>query len=170
MNHPLNGRGASHDFDFLMGRWRIQNRKLLKLLQGCDEWETFEATQQAWPLPGRIGNYDEFVAESWRPGYVGMALRVFNPETQRWSIYWLTNRNGGIDGKTGALTPPVVGGFKDGIGIFEGRDELEGRPILVRFIWSNISRDSANWEQEFSADDGRTWEKNWFMEMRRVGE
>jgi hypothetical protein len=52
--------------------------------------------------------------------------------------------------------------------VFEGPDEFDGKPILVRFTWSNISNNSARWEQEFSPDDGRTWEKNWVMQMTRI--
>jgi hypothetical protein len=92
-----------------------------------------------------------------------MSLRLYNPRTRTWSIYWTSNR---IDG----LEPPVVGSFDDtGVGVFEGRQELDGRPILVRFTWSNITRDGARWEQAFSPDDGKTWETNWVMTMTRAG-
>ena len=70
--------------------------------------------------------------------------------------------------RTGTLDPPVVGSFANGVGVFEGRQELDGRPILVRFTWSDIKRTSARWEQAFSSDDGQTWEKNWIMEHTRV--
>jgi hypothetical protein len=154
---------ASHDFDFWFGRWHIENQRLLKRLQGCDEWETFAATGEAKPILGGMGNIDDFVPDTWRPGFIGMSLRLFNPTTQRWSIYWMSNQ-------TGTLEPPVVGSFKDGVGIFEGNDVLEGRPILVRFIWSEITTNSALWEQEFSDDNGKTWEKNWIMRMTRIVE
>jgi hypothetical protein len=90
-----------------------------------------------------------------------MSLRLYNPRTRQWSIYWASNR---IDG----LEPPVVGSFENGVGVFEGRQELDGRPILVRFTWSSITRSSARWEQAFSPDDGKTWETNWIMTMTRI--
>jgi hypothetical protein len=152
-------RDGSHDFHFQTGRWRIRNERLVKRLRGCTEWETFEAVQHARLLPGGLGNIDDFVTDHW-PGFVGMSLRLYNPHTRQWSIYWATNRTGG-------LYPPVVGAFKDGIGVFEGRDEEEGRPVRVRFTWSNITPTSARWEQEFSPDEGRTWEKNWIMVLTR---
>ena len=61
-----------------------------------------------------------------------------------------------------------MGAFDNGVGVFEGRQQLDGRPILVRFTWSNITQTGARWEQEFSPDDGKTWEKNWIMTMTRV--
>lgn len=153
-------RDGSHDFDFQTGHWRIRNERLKQRLQGCTEWETFEATQEARLLPGGLGNMDDFVTDHW-PGFVGMSLRLYNRRTRQWSIYWASNQ---IDG----LEPPVVGSFANGVGVFEGRQELDGRPILVRFTWSNITRNGTRWEQEFSPDEGKTWEKNWVMTMTRV--
>ena len=107
----------------------------MKRLQGCTEWETFEATNRARLLPGGLGNMDEFVTDHW-PGFVGMSLRLYDPHTRLWSIYWASNQKG-------VLEPPVVGSFSDGVGVFEGHDELDGRPIVVRFTWSNITRDGS---------------------------
>ena len=160
---------SSHDFDFVVGRWRIENKRLVKRLAGSTDWEIFEATAHARLLPGGIGNYDDFMAEKWRPRFVGMSFRVFSPITQKWSIYWLDNKTGGLD-PAGKLTVPVVGEFKDGVGIFTCEDEFEGKPIIVRYIWSNITKDTARWEQAFSPDDGKTWETNWVMNHTRIAE
>ena len=155
------------DFNFLLGHWRVENYRLLKRLQNCDEWETFPATQHNQALPGKIGNIDDFIAETWRPGFVGLSLRLFNPQTQLWSIYWLDNVTGGLD-LSGDMLPPVVGKFVKGIGIFEGEDVLDGRPIRVRYTWSKITSDSAQWEQAMSDDDGETWEMNWRMTFEKA--
>jgi hypothetical protein len=162
-------QNPAHDFDFVLGRWRIENTRLVKRLAGSTEWETFEATAHARPLPGGIGNYDDFIAEKWRPEFVGMSFRVFSPITKKWSIYWLDNKTGGLD-CAGRLTVPVVGEFKDGVGVFTCEDEFEGKPIIVRYIWSNITADSACWEQAFSPDGGKTWETNWVMNHARIVE
>lgn len=156
-----------HDFDFLVGDWRVENRRLLKRLQNCNEWEFFDATQKNRTLPAGIGNYDDFIAEDWRPEFVGLSLRLFNPQTDLWSIYWLDNRTAGLS-ESGALLPPVVGRFENGIGVFECDDELDGLPIRVRYTWSDIKPDSARWEQAMSLDNGKTWEMNWNMLFERV--
>ena len=101
----------ARDFDFWIGDWQADNRRLVRRLAGCDDWETFTSTSRVRPLPGGIGNFDDWVADTWRPGYVGMSLRVYCPRTRRWSIYWLENQTGGLDPATGHLNPPVVGGF-----------------------------------------------------------
>jgi hypothetical protein len=96
-----------------------------------------------------------------------MSLRIFNPETKLWSIYWLDNKTGGMD-KTGSLQAPVVGKFIKGVGIFEGDDMWDDTPIRVRYKWSVLSADSATWEQSLSADGGKTWETNWIAHHSRV--
>lgn len=164
---PATGHHAARDFDFLMGSWHIRNTRLVHRLQGCKDWEVFDATGTARPLPGGIGNYDDFIPATWKPGFVGMALRVFSPEAQRWSIYWLDNTTGGVDAATGLLHPPVVGGFRDGVGIFEGQENFEGRPVHVRFEWSQMHTGAPRWQQAFSDDGGATWEVNWVMEFAR---
>jgi hypothetical protein len=149
-----------HDFDFYFGRWNIHNERLVKRLAGCQEWETFAATQRCQPVLGGLGNLDDFVT-AWRGGYHGMTLRLFAPATRQWSIYWASDRDG-------VLEPPVVGRFVDGVGTFIGRDQHEGTPVLARFVWSHITATSARWEQALSADDGKTWETNWRMTMTRL--
>jgi hypothetical protein len=162
MHSNNNDVAGSRAFDFLLGDRKVINRRLVKRLQGCDEWETFEAWQTNCTLPGRIGNLDDFIAGSWRPGYVGLSLRLFNPQTGLWSIFWLDNQTGGLD-RSGLMLPPVVGKFENGTGVFEGKDELDGRPIRVRYTWSDVDTARPRWEQAMSGDDGKTWEMNWSM-------
>ena len=155
------------DFDFLLGRWQVSNQRLQKRLQGNDDWESFSATCHNQRLPAGIGNTDDFIPAGWGDGYVGMSLRIFNPQSGLWSIYWLDNVTGGLH-PGGLLRNPVVGQFTDGIGIFEGSDELDGKPIRVRYTWSHITRNSARWEQAMSDDNGLHWECNWRMQFARA--
>lgn len=159
---------ATKDWDFFIGRWHTVNRRLVARLKGATEWETFESTAEAHFLPGGIvGNLDVYKPINWRPGMVGMTIRIYSPETKLWSIYWLDNKTGGLDAN-GVLQPPVVGKFTNGMGIFEGDDTLDGKPIRVRYIWSDITCDAAKWQQAMSPDGGKTWETNWIMQFTRV--
>lgn len=158
---------GQRDFDFLTGDWLVQNQRLKQRFAGSNDWESFTARQTNRPLPAGIGNYDDFVAADWRPDFVGMSLRVFNPVTQLWSIYWLDNQTGGLNSQ-GQLNPPVVGKFEAGIGTFTGDDVIDGRPVKVRYVWSNISANTAHWEQAMSLDGGKSWEVNWKMAMTRA--
>lgn len=154
------GSDGRHDFDFYHGRWTVQNERLKKRLVGCREWENFRATQECRPILGGIGNIDDFVTD-WGDGFQGMTLRLFDPQTRQWRIYWANNRNG-------VLEPPVVGRFENGVGTFHGHDLHQGQPVSVRFLWHDITADSAHWEQAFSTDGGRQWETNWHMRMTRI--
>lgn len=153
---------AVHDFDFYMGKWRVHHRRLTERLAGSDEWQEFESISTAWPILGGAGNIDDNVLELPAGTYRAISLRTYDPETDRWSIWWLDGRN------PGQLDPPVVGGFKDGIGVFEGDDTFHGQPIIVRYIWSDITATTTRWEQSFSPDGGATWEVNWIMESTRI--
>ena len=46
------------DFDFLLGRWQIHNRRLRERLKGSDSWEEFEAT--ATNKPGAKARFEQF--------------------------------------------------------------------------------------------------------------
>jgi len=152
---------AVHDFDFLPGTWRVHHRRLKQRLAGSDEWEEFDGTSVAQPLLGGAGNIDDNVLELPGGTYRAITLRSYDPATDRWSIWWLDARN------PGQLDPPVVGGFADGVGTFIGEDTFDGRPILVRFLWSGITDRAVRWEQSFSEDRGATWEVNWVMDLTR---
>jgi len=62
------------------------------------------------------------------------------------------------------LDPPVVGGFKNGIGTFYANDTFKGKPIRIRFFVDESHHRTAL-EQAFSDDGGKTWETNWTMEF-----
>lgn len=142
------------DFDFLIGRWNVRHEKLKERLRGSSEWDTFDSVAEARQLPGNRGNSDFMDG-------LGMTVRLFDPPTGRWSIYWAGHDRGTFD-------PPVTGAFTNGTGVFEGDDEHEGTPVRVRFLWTHDTPDSARWEQAFSADGGATWETNWIMHFTRA--
>jgi hypothetical protein len=147
-----------NDFDFLIGRWNVANRRLGTLFAGADDWTTFPGVSTCRQILEGGGNLDEIDFPTL--GSSGLTLRLFDVERKEWSIYWASSR-------TGLLYPPVVGTFTGGRGDFYGDDTHEGRPIRAHFIWSHITTDSARWEQEFSVDGGITWETNWIMELTR---
>lgn len=154
---------AAQDFDFLWGSWHIENRRLRSRLTGCNDWEQFAARGTCRPILGGSGNVEDFVpvgGGDWL-GFEGGALRLVDPATGRWSIYW-------FDNVVHRLLPPVHGTFEHGVGEFFGDDEHNGQSVQVQFRWSGITPTSARWEQAFSADGGATWETNWIMSYTRL--
>lgn len=150
-----------NDFDFLMGSWKVHHRRLVERLKGATDWEVFDGDALARKILDGLGNIDEGVLYRQTGPIHAISLRVFNPQSKEWSIYWSTNL-------TGTLDVPMIGGFKNGVGEFYSQEVFEGRHIYNRFIWSKITANSAQWEQAFSTDGGKTWETNWVMEFERV--
>jgi hypothetical protein len=140
----------------------VKNRRLVARLAGSTEWKEFTATSDARGLPTGLANEDVFRSDH-IPGFVGMSFRFFDVERRQWGIYW-------ADNQTGSLQAPVFGSFEGEVGLFEGPDTFQGRPIRVRYIWSGAGTDHPRWEQAFSPDEGRTWETNWTMEFTRLEE
>lgn len=153
-----------HDFDFLVGRWQVHHRRLKERLANSHEWQEFDGTCVNFPLMGGWGNVDDNVINLPGDNYRGVGLRSYDPKTGQWAIWWLDGRN-----PFGDLDPPVKGRFEKGVGIFYADDTLRGKRIRMRFTWSKITPTSAHWEQAFSPDGGKTWEINWRMELRRIG-
>ena len=152
-----------HDFDFLVGEWRVQHRRLKERLANSHEWQDFDGTCRNLPLMDGWGNVDENKINLPGDSYRGVGLRSYDPKTGQWAIWWVDSRS-----PHGAVDPPVKGTFAHGVGTFYADDTLRGTPIRVRFTWSKITATSARWEQAFSPDGGKTWEVNWTMEFRRV--
>jgi len=166
------GRGISqidsstlgvHDFDFLVGQWRVHHRKLKERLANNHEWIEFEGTLNSQPLMEGYSNVDDLVLEVPGGAYRGVALRSFDSKTQQWSIWWLDSRT-----PLGPLDPPMRGSFHNGVGTFYADDTFDGRPVRIRFIWSKITPTSCHWEQAYSPDGGKTWETNWAQDITRV--
>jgi hypothetical protein len=152
----------AHDWDWLVGNWNVRHRRLNGRLVGSTDWQEFNGTSKLWLTMGGFGTVDDNVIEVPTGTYRAMGVRGFDRETRQWAIWWFDERY------PATLGEPVRGGFRDGVGIFNGDDELNGRPIKVRFMWSEIAANSARWEQAFSADDGATWEVNWVMQFTRA--
>lgn len=149
----------SDDFDFFIGSWKIHNRYLQGRLRGSTEWIEFDAGLEVQHVLGGLGNVDRFAATRDGKAIEGMTLRLFNPATGEWSLYWADTVRAGI------LQPPMIGKFNGDAGEFFGDEEVDGRKVLCRFRWTRGA--APTWEQAFSNDEGKTWETNWIMTFTR---
>ena len=125
---------SPNDFDFLVGSWRIQNRKLKTRLNNCHEWTEFEALGKCRKVLIGFGNIDDFRTEFNDKPFEGMALRLFNPKTKLWSIYW-------ADSNVVVLDVAQVGSFEDNIGKFYAKDVFERKEIMVLYRWDKTNAD-----------------------------
>ena len=154
---------SQNDFDFLVGKWKMHNRHLNKRLENCKDWTEFDSSDENTKVMPMI-DMDTYSTTEF-PGqdgklFQGLTLRLFNPTTRLWSLYW-------IPSNTGVIDPPVVGSFANGVGHFFGKDTLKGKPIIVVFRWDARNKNRPVWGQAFSADNGKTWEWNFFNVSER---
>jgi hypothetical protein len=155
-------RDGQHDFDFELGHWNIHLKRLQHPLTGSTTWVEFDGTSVTRKVWDGRSQIEEFETDSAAGGHIeGLTLRLYNPQTHQWSLYWANS-------KIGTMDPPQVGQFKNGRGEFFGHDTLNGKAIVIRFVWSNTTTDKPHFEQSFSADGGQTWELNWITDQTRV--
>jgi len=151
---------SNTDFDFLHGVWKIRNRKLKERLKGSEEWIEFEAGQKCKGILENNANIDFFRTSFDGDNFEAITIRLFDPKTRLWSIYW-------ADSKAVILDIGQVGSFDGTTGEFFARDVWEGTPIIVKFHWDKTNADEPVWSQAFSVDEGKTWEWNWYMYFER---
>ena len=157
---------SSHsDFDFLVGKWKMYHRRLNKRLEDCKEWTEFESTDSNYKILSGTADMDIY-STTQMPGlegklFEGVTLRLFDPKTRLWSLYWVASN-------VGVLDPPVVGSFENNVGHFFTKDTFNGKNIIVVFRWDVRDKDHPVWSQAFSPDDGKTWEWNWYNVSERI--
>jgi hypothetical protein len=83
-------RDGSHDFDFLFGRWKSHQRRLLHPLTGANDWAEFDATLMNQPYLDGSANVDQLEADTPTGHLLGLTVRTYNPKSHQWSIYWRT--------------------------------------------------------------------------------
>ncbi len=154
---------GAHDFDFLIGDWKAHVKRLPDRLAGSNKWLEYDGISRHQKLLDSNANFEEFDVQGAEAGLriKAQTLRLYNPESRQWSIYLLDLDKGTLG------MPPVVGQFAGHRGEFYDQEEYQGRAILVRYVWNNISPHAARMEQSFSADGGQTWEVNWICALSR---
>lgn len=157
--------GSRHDFDFLIGTWKVQHRRLVDPLDpGCSDWVEFQSIAQVGAILDGFGTADD-TSGALPNGdrFCGHSLRLYDPARDVWRIWWASLSRPGV------LDPPVEGRFNDGVGTFEGPFEHGGQTILARFRWRDTAGPHPVWEQDFSFDGGRRWAPvNWTMTHTRM--
>lgn len=156
-------RDGSHDFDFLIGDWKAHVRRLPDRLNNSNKWDEYDGISNHHKLLDSNANFEQFEVTSpdKKLHIKAQTLRLYNPATRQWSIYLVDLDNGTLD------TPPVVGSFNGKRGEFFHQEMLKGRTILVRYVWLDLSPNSARMEQSYSPDGGKIWEVNWICELSR---
>jgi hypothetical protein len=154
-------RDGQHDFDFEIGTWKTHVARLLQPLSGSTAWAQYDGTTVVRKVWNGRANLVELEVDG-PAGHLEFAsLRLYNPQAHQWSLNFASSR-------AGVIGVPTIGEFHNGRGEFFDQEAFNGRVVLVRFIISDITPDSAHFEQAFSLDGGRTWEVNWIATDTRI--
>src|SRR5882724_662244 len=154
-------RDGQHDFDFEVGTWKTHLWRLQHPLTGSTTWVEYEGTTVVRKVWNGRANLLELEVDGPKGHIEALSLRLYDPQSHQWGLNF-ANSSGG------SLNQPTIGGFKDGRGEFFDQETLNGRAILVRFVISDVTPNSAHFEQSFSEDGGKTWEVNWIATDTRV--
>ena len=154
-------RDGSHDFDFARGVWHTHVTKVLDPFAGGSHSVTLDGAKTALPVWGGRAWLEEIEADGPDGHWEGASLFVYNPKAAQWSQTY-------IDSASGEVETPSIGGFKDGRGEFFSTEIYEGRTVLARGVWSDITANSHRYEISYSQDGGRTWATAFKAYLTRV--
>lgn len=154
---------GQHDFDYLLGSWKIHLRRRLNPLTGSNRWVEFDGTVVCRKIWAGRGELEQFDVDNPEKHIVihGLTIRLYDRDSGQWHIYWSNADKGTID------WPPMEGHFTAGRGEFYDQEDHDGKLVLVRFIWTRTNTQSPHFEQSFSGDWGKTWEVNWITDQTK---
>ena len=147
---PADARDGQHDFDFNFGTWKTHIKRILDPLAGSSKSIELNGTVTVRIIWDGRAQLEEIEADGPNGHWQGMTLFLYNPQAHQWSQSF-------VNSKSGVLTPPLIGAFKDGRGELFASDTFNDRAILVRAVWSDIKPDSHHFEESYSDDGGKTW-------------
>ena len=82
-----------HNFEILIGKWNVHNWKLKARLSNDNEWIGFPAEMEEISVLNGIAVMDEMKSSYFEDSFVGLILRMVDPKTNLWTIYWAETSN-----------------------------------------------------------------------------
>ena len=156
----VDAQPGQRDFEPLLGRSSF-HLKVRKALCGATQWVDYTGLGNCTPLWHGRAQLDTINLEGPTKHIEGLTVRLFNPKTHEWRLYWANSRDG-------LVVVPQIGQFKAGHGEFYAQDVLDDKSVLVKFDWSAMMSKSPHFEQLYSNDGGKNWEANWISDQTRV--
>jgi hypothetical protein len=150
---PVAPREASQ-FDFLTGEWALVVRpKVSGLAARIHGAPRLEGTWRAWRAFDGWGIEDELriVDAGGTTRALTHTMRIYDPTTQHWTSTSLDVTRARFQ----AASAEWQGGRMQSTS--RGTDQ-EGRPVLTRTRFTDITPTSFRFQQDRSVDDGTTWE------------
>jgi hypothetical protein len=148
------GNGPEQDFDFNIGSWNTDIRAVTSPLSSPGSWTHLRGTHVVYRLWDDWADIGQLEVDGPNGHIEYMALRLYDRQSHQWRVYF-------ANGKSGTLLQPMIGEFKNGVGTFIGLDEVEGKTVLDRNVWSGITSKSCHQDWAISVDGGKTWTPTW---------
>lgn len=156
-------RDGSHDFDFDFGVWHTEITRRPHPFSGSDEAVKLSGTVTIRKIWGGKAQIEEIEADGPKGHWEGMSLFLYDPAARQWSQTFVGSAGGTITGG-------MIGSFKDGKGELFQQDTLDGRSILVRATWSDITPTSHTYREDYSADGGQTWALSFMAKKTKIAD
>jgi hypothetical protein len=153
-------RDGQHDFDFELGTCKSHISRRLHPLTGSTTWVKMEAIVVVRKVEWRRQSDGARVRQPDR------SLRRIEPAPLQSPIPSMELQF--FQHNDGTMAQPLIGEFKNGRGEFIDQEPFNGKTILVRQVFTDITPDSHHFEQAFSDDGGKTWEPNFIATLTRT--
>lgn len=141
-------------FDFWIGEWEVSwDEGDGKVGRGINIVEK--------TLDGTVIQENFRITEGQQSGFKGTSISVYQQRFERWKQAWADNNGGYFD----------FTGESDGekrIFRTEVRELPDGRKLVQRMVFYDITENSLMWDWEASYDGGETWTLNWRISYRRI--
>jgi hypothetical protein len=151
---------GAHDFDFNLGTWHTSIRRTAHPLSGDPTMVDMSGTVTVRPIWGGRAQIEELEVDGPHGHWQGITLFLYNPKSRQWTQTYM--------GASDPTPSTTTGSFARGRGELYSQDTLNGRAVLVRGTWSDITPDAHRYEEAYSADGGRTWETAFSARLTRV--
>jgi hypothetical protein len=142
-------------FDFWLGEWELASR--MRTGPGEEDWQEGTASNRIEKtLDGCVilENFDGRPATE----LIGMSVSTWNSRLGKWQQTWVDNQGGYLD---------FVGRFKDGRMVLSRETVRDGKKILQRMVFDNITENSLDWAWQSSEDEGKSWKLLWHLHYTR---
>lgn len=152
---------GQHDFDFSEGTWHTHIVRTLDPFDPNSASIQIEGTVSSRKVWGGRAWLEEIEADTPKGHWQAINLFLYNPKAHQWSQSFFNSAAGDLGAR-------FVGEFKDGRAELYAQDTFEDKSILVRAVWSNISANGHRYEEDFSADGGKTWKLSFIADKTRI--
>ncbi|HUL94712.1 MAG TPA: hypothetical protein VLT89_01815 [Usitatibacter sp.] len=145
----------ARQFDFLLGQWQVEVRPkasgVAAMIHGAPR---LQGTWKAWRALDGLAIEDELriVDGSGNPISLTSGIRIYSKAEARWKV-------SGLDAYRARFNE-ALGGLEGGEMRLAGRGvDPEGRPMLTRTRYYDVTPNGFRMRQDRSTDNGQTWDE-----------